>query len=239
MKADAIIFDKDGTLIDFDAFWISISEKAIGALLKALHREDIPMEEILFALGVRDGETDVDSVLCKGTYEQMGEIVHGVLARHGCEISREDAIRMVLDLYTANMGEGAVRPTCPGLADALKALKAQGKRLAVVTTDNDVMTRRCLQELGIEDLFERIYADDGKTPMKPDPYCAEDFCRRLGISKERLLMVGDTMTDVHFARNAGISVVGVAKRAAHREFLAPHVDHLVAEIAELPALLED
>ena len=34
MNIDAIIFDKDGTLIDFDAFWVSVSCKAIEEVLE-------------------------------------------------------------------------------------------------------------------------------------------------------------------------------------------------------------
>lgn len=239
MKFDGIIFDKDGTLLDFDAFWVSISIAAIKELLKDLGREDIPVVEVLEALGIRDGATEFDSILCKGTYAQMGEVVHGVLLRHGCVISLEETTRRVLETYTGNVDQGAIRPTCPGLAEALKALWERGVRMAVVTTDHDGMTRRCLEGLGIDAYFERVYAEDGKTPMKPDPFCAEDFCRRLGIEKDRLLMVGDTMTDVKFARNAGIRVVGVAKERRHREFLAPQADWTVAEIADLPEFLED
>ncbi len=33
----AIIFDKDGTLIDFDSFWVTISEYAIKEMLEALN----------------------------------------------------------------------------------------------------------------------------------------------------------------------------------------------------------
>ena len=33
MRADAIIFDKDGTLLDFDAYWVSVSDAAITSVL--------------------------------------------------------------------------------------------------------------------------------------------------------------------------------------------------------------
>ena len=33
MRAEGIIFDKDGTLMSFDAFWVSLSVKALGDVL--------------------------------------------------------------------------------------------------------------------------------------------------------------------------------------------------------------
>ena len=47
-------------------------------VLRTLGREEIPVEEFLTAFGVHDGVTDIDGVLCKGTYEQLGQIVHGI-----------------------------------------------------------------------------------------------------------------------------------------------------------------
>ncbi len=79
MKADAVIFDKDGTLIDFDSIWVPVSVKALEDILGELHREDIPVGEFLTAFGVHDGVTDINGVLCKGTYAQMGQIVHEIL----------------------------------------------------------------------------------------------------------------------------------------------------------------
>ena len=81
MKADAIIFDKDGTLLDFDAFWVTVSVKAIEAVLTEFHQTDVPVGEILEAFGVHDGVTDMNSVLCKGTYEQLGQITYEILMR--------------------------------------------------------------------------------------------------------------------------------------------------------------
>ena len=47
--------------------------------------------------------------------------------------------------------------------------------MAVVTTDNKAITHKCLKQLGIADIFDKIYTEDGHTPVKPTPYCAIDF----------------------------------------------------------------
>jgi len=92
---EAIIFDKDGTLLDFDAFWVKVSVHAISDIKKRFGREDIKTEEFLAALGVKNGTTDIDSILCKGTYEEMGEVVHKVFVSHGCDLTLEEVTEAV------------------------------------------------------------------------------------------------------------------------------------------------
>ena len=99
MKAEAIIFDKDGTLLDFDAFWISVTVKALEDVFQALSMDDSHLPEIMEALGVRDGVTDMDGALCKGTYEEIGHIVYDVLSQYGCPISKDAMAEMVLSSY--------------------------------------------------------------------------------------------------------------------------------------------
>lgn len=237
MQADAIMFDKDGTLLDFDAFWVTISVKAMEDILRELGRTDIPVDAFLTAFGVHDGVTDMEGVLCKGTYVQMGQIVHTILSQYGVTISCQETVRRVNEAYTRHADAGEVLPTCPDLAAVLTQLKKQGKKLAVVTTDNEGITRKCLEKLGIAELFDKIYTDDGKTPQKPDPYCAEAFAQVAGVPKDRMVMVGDTMTDMHFARNAGIAVIGVAKSEKNRSILAPYAYRVIPDISALPDVL--
>ena len=238
MKADAIIFDKDGTLIDFDAFWVTVSVKAMTAALEKLSMEQAPLDRILEAFGIHNGVTDIDGVLCKGTYEQMGGITYDILSEYGCPHSREEVTRVVIESYNENADAGEVKPTCEGLCDVLRELVAEGKKLAVVTTDNELITRKCLKALGIEELFERIYTDDGGFPTKPDPACVLDFCALTGVAKERMVVVGDTMTDVRFARNSGIAVVSLAKTEGNRAVLAPHADKVISEMTSLRDVLQ-
>lgn len=237
MSIKGIIFDKDGTLIDFDEFWISLSVCALKDILKNLKREDIPIEDFMEVFGVRDGVTDIDGILCKGTYEEMGIAVQGVLEKHGCDMAAEEIIKSVLDSYNRNAEEGIVKPTCENIREVLCGLKDRGIKVAVVTTDNSKLTEMCLKKLGVYDLFDKIYTDDGKTPVKPDPYCANAFANFAGIDKSELLMVGDTMTDVRFAKNAGIKVLAVGKKAESRDILAPFADFVKPDISYIPEVI--
>lgn len=237
MKADVIIFDKDGTLLDFDAFWVSLSRVAIGHVLADFGMDAALQNDILEALGVHDGVTDINGVLCKGTYEEMGHIVYAILQPHGLTVPCKDVVTEVEAAYARHAKEGVVKPTCPDLADTLAELKEKGARLAVVTTDNEPITRHCLEELGILSYFDAIFTDDGHTPTKPDPYCAEELRCRYATDKARTFMVGDTMTDVRFAKNAGITAVALAPTPEKQAVLAPAADILISAISELPALL--
>ena len=238
MRVDGIIFDKDGTLMSFDAFWVSLSVKALEDVLGKLGMEPGLVDEILEAFGVHDGVTDINGVLCKGTYAEMGEIVYEILSAHGCDADREDVVRAVEEAYSRNAAAGDVKPTCPDLAEALAELKARGLRLAVVTTDNEPITRHCLAGLGVLQYFDIIFTDDGHTPTKPDPFCAGEFCRLYGLDQERVVMVGDTMTDVRFAKNAGITAISLASTPEKKALLAPYTDVIIDAISELTEIVK-
>ena len=81
------------------------------------------------------------------------------------------------------------------------------------------------------------YTDDGLLPVKPQPDNAFDFCAYTGLPLQQVLMVGDTMTDVRFARNAGIRVVGLARCNAARQVLTGQADEVISDLSELPDIL--
>jgi len=232
MKGDLIVFDKDGTLIDFDAFWVNISVHAIGDVLKKLGFE-APMDEILQSFGVKNGVTDIDGILCKGTYQQMGNALYETLKKHGCNLSADEVTALMIQAYNENANMGEVKPTCKDIRFVLERLKKSGCRLAVVTTDNSEITRKCLNDLGIIDLFDSIFTDDGKTPVKPDPTCIKEYCRLNFLNPEDVIVVGDTMTDIKFARGIGATSVCVGSNEDNRQKLAPYADYVINDISEI------
>ncbi|MBQ1935450.1 MAG: HAD family hydrolase [Clostridia bacterium] len=237
MRTKAILFDKDGTLLAFDAFWISLAKTALGTLF-AENGIPFPEEEILAMVGVKGGKTDINGVLVHGTYGDIAELVYPLMKEGGYQKAPEILHEEMNEIFCRCADAGEILSDCADLPSVLQQLQDAGITLAVVTSDTPEMTAKCLKEMGVEDFFETIYSDDGIHPNKPDPFAAEDFCRKWGFAKDEVVMVGDTMTDMRFAKNAGIRGVGIAKDEDHKKILSEATDTLIYDLSELFGVLQ-
>ena len=239
MRKEIIVFDKDGTLIDFDAFWVSVSIYAIKEVLRLIGKEEVNIEKILNAFGVKNGVTDIDGILCKGTYEELGIALYDILKEYGYEKTAEEIVDMLTNAYKNNSNSGEIKPTCTNIKDVLSKLKNEGRKLVIVTTDNYEITYKCLDELGIKEFFDAVFADDGIMPTKPDPSSILEYCKINGCCIDKAVMVGDTMTDVKFARNAGMDVIGVGTTEKNRQRLIPYADFVVEDISYIHDIIRE
>lgn len=238
MLTKAVIFDKDGTLMDFDSFWLPVTRNVIRELKREKKADDILENEILDSLGIENGVTNIDGILCGGTYAQAGKIMHDVLKNHGYDCSVNEVTEFVTDSYYQSFEKGVIKPACDNICEVFGRLKRAGLKLVVVTTDKPFVTKKCLQRLGIEELLDRVYTDDGNFLPKPDPCCIFDFLTREELSTSEVVMVGDTLTDVTFAKNGGIKVIGVAKNDTDRERLTGKADAVIPDISHIFEVLE-
>ena len=230
MKTKGIIFDKDGTLIDFDSFWTEIAYGAVNRIVQKTG-SSAPEKEVLHAIGVSGGITDVDGVLCKGTYGEISQVIYGVLVKYGCKLTLEEITQISVEAFHENADKGVVKEPCKDLRGVLNAIKEKGVKIAVVTADDSFVTDKCLKALKIDGLFDVIYTDDGTHPNKPDPFCINDFCKKFGLKKEETVMVGDSLTDVEFAKNGGIKSIGVAKGEKNKAFLTGKADVVLPDVS--------
>lgn len=231
MKTKAIFFDKDGTLIDFDAIWVTVSYTAIGNLLKKIGMENISVIKVLQIFGIENDVTDINGIICKGTYKLMGEALYEYLKPLGCKYSLKEITDWMVEEYRKYVATADIKPTCENIVGVLEELKSMGIIIGLVTTDNAYITQKCLEAIGVSDCFDVIFTDDGEYPTKPDPYCINKFCVENNISKAEIIMVGDTMTDAGFAKNSGVKFVGVAKTENNRKTLETDTDTVIYDIS--------
>ncbi len=221
-----IVFDKDGTVLDYESFWIPVAEGAVSLLLDKIG-ESGRLAAALDAIGTYDG---IKGVLCHGTYGNIADSINDALGK-----SYFDG-ETVGKAFSDSVGLAKVSPTCDNIRGVFEKLHEDGLTVALITSDNASLTEFCLSELNILDLFDKIYTDDGIHPSKPDPYYMHSFCSEFGFEPCEVIMVGDTMTDVDFAKNSGCHSIGVGRYAP--ELLYGKADHIAPDISYVREMIE-
>ncbi len=229
-----IVFDKDGTLLDYEQFWLPVAKAAISSLLT---HHDLPLSQtelLLDAIGAHDG---ISGILCSGTYADITDCMNEALQREN-RTATPFTVAEVATAFEHHVGAGELAPTCHELLSVLLQLKARGLFLAVVTSDNRPMTEHCLDRLGILEVFDALYTDDGTLPPKPNPAALQSICHDFSLAPHELIMVGDTLTDMRFASNGGAMPVGIARRSADYDILMTMAGMVIRDISELIPYLD-
>lgn len=224
---DAIIFDKDGTLFDFRASW---GAWAI-ALLEDLGRDGYDRAALGRAIGF-DPDTRsfaADSPVIAGTPDEIAEALAPVLAGG-------DVPTLVARINRL----AAAAPMVPAtdLRAVLSGLRGRGMRLGLATNDAEAPAHAHLQTAGIHDLFDFIAGFDSGHGAKPAPGQLLAFLRGFGLQASRVVMVGDSLHDLHAGRAAGMRVVAVLTGIAGADTLAPHADVVLPDISGLAGWID-
>ncbi len=188
LAVSAVALDLDGTMID-----------TAGDIADAI-------DATLVSMGLAPlGAAVVRTLIGQGFAHLLGSAL--TRAADGVEPAADhlDHARHAFDQeYTAGLHRRSV--PYPGALEGLDRLQSAGFPLACVTNKPDRFTTPLLDELGLSPYFGLVISGDTLTVRKPDPGQLLHACSRLGISPERLLLVGDSIHDVRAARAAGCPV---------------------------------
>jgi len=233
--AGLVVFDKDGTLLDFHTMWGSLLTHAVQALTSRSERGAAAAADMYGALGY-DPErcwTDPHGPWAMATTEQGLTILAATLYRRGQPWHvAEGAVRAAWQAATASDAlPGLVHPTTD-LVALFSVLQQAGIRIAVDTTDDRAVTETTLRLLKIDKLIDYVVCGDDDLPGKPAPERLLATCDALGVPIGRTAMVGDTVFDLLMGRRAGAGLVaGVLTGASDRATLAAHADVVLDSVA--------
>jgi len=230
MPIRAILFDKDGTLVDFQRTW----GPATHTVLTQLCNGDRGAFDRLAAVSLYDAAErrllPGSPVVIETTYgygKLWAEALGVPLTAEFVDQIDRMYFQTTLDHLTP-IGD---------VKALLGALAARGLRLGLMTNDADANTRAQMQRLGLDRLLEFIAAYDSGYGHKPDPDPVLAFAAFAKVDPAEIAVVGDTAHDLVAARAAGSVAVGVLSGPVPRERLEPHADVLLGSIAELEAWL--
>jgi phosphoglycolate phosphatase len=228
MTPRALIFDKDGTLFDFQATWGLWSR---GLIMAEAEGDTARATAIAMALGydLASGRFLPDSPVVAST---PGEIADVMLPH----LPGTDRATLV-----ARMNERAAQAPqveAVPLLPLFERLTARGLGLGLVTNDAEAPARAHLGVAGLTEVFGFIAGADSGYGAKPGPGQLLSCARALGRLPAECAMIGDSLHDLHAAHAAGMRAIAVLTGPAPRHVLEPHADAVLDDIGGLPDWLD-
>ena len=227
MRVDGILFDKDGTLFDFQKTW---AVWARGFISDLTGTDTARAQEISRAIGFdyHAGTFAPDSVVVAHTPDHIAK---ALLPFFDMDI---DALAQLLNDAAAKATQSPVTP----LVELFTDFRAAGLKLGIATNDAEAPARAHLQAALVHDMFDYIVGYDSGHGGKPAPGQCVGFLDATGLEAKRVVMVGDSLHDLHAGAAAGMQTIGVLTGLAGREELTPHADIVLPDIGHIPAWLK-
>ncbi len=126
---------------------------------------------------------------------------------------------------------------CGGMDDVLLELKAQGRRLGIVSAKRRSTVELAFASVEIGHLFDVVVGGDEAERQKPAPDLLLLALDRLGARPAEAAYVGDSPFDMQAARAAGMRAVGVTWGGIHAPEALADADVVVSRPEELLAVL--
>ena len=228
---ELIVFDKDGTLIDFAAMWSGWAVD-IGRRLDVATGRPVS-GDVFAAIGFDPTANRVlpGGPLAVSTMAGIAETVAAVVRRWCPSVA---AARRAVETAWFEPDPVALARPLADLPDLFGRLVASGRQTAVATTDNRAPTEATLRALGIREQVSALACGDDGIGLKPDPSMVVAVCAALRTEPSRTAIVGDTPADLAMGRAAGLGrVIGVLSGVGPRADLEPLADDLLESVGEL------
>ncbi|MDE3024209.1 MAG: HAD-IA family hydrolase [Acidobacteriota bacterium] len=182
-----VLFDLDGTVVDSGGIILASMRHAAREVLGREYPDDV----LLHAVGG------------PGLEAQMAAL----------DPERVDELVTVYRAHNEPLHEALV--SCAGIEDALERLRADGRRLGVVSAKRRATVELAFAHVPLGHLFEAIVGGDETERHKPDPQPLLLGAERLGVSPSDVVYVGDSPFDVRAAKAAGMGSVAVTWGRIH------------------------
>lgn len=222
MTIEAVVFDLDGTLADFN-----LNYKVVRAEVRSfLMKKGFPA-----------------SIL--STNESIFEMLKKIeifLKNNGEPKSAIGEIRRKVLAIAEEYELAAARSTSllPGVVETLRALKKRGLKMGLFTINSEKSTKYILERFRISHFFDAVIPRNKVKYVKPNSEHLETVLKALNVNPEETIVVGDGVSDMKCAEGLKTIVVGLPTGLSSiRELINSGANYVITSITDLPALIEE
>jgi HAD superfamily hydrolase (TIGR01549 family) len=217
----AVIFDLDGTIVDFN-----IDFKAARAeVIRLLAQQNLPssllsVNESLFVTLKKVEKRMKENGKEEQEFVKLEEKVIAVVERYEAKAASETNLIL-------------------GILETLKTLRKMKLKIAIFTANGEKSTNLILRRFRLRQFFDAIITRESVLAVKPDPVHLEAVLKALKVRPEEAIVVGDSVRDVECARRLKVLAVGVTTGfSSIEELTRAGADYLASSSTDIPSLLQ-
>ena len=225
MNIRGVIFDKDGTLFDFQSTWGIWTAQVLARIAGS---DEALLQQLAEALGydTQTRRVQPGSVIVAATPMDIAAVV-------------KDCIPALSQTQICDWLNEEAKTAPQVLVTDLHRLTAELRRinlgLCVMTNDAEAPARAHLASVQASDLFDFVIGSDSGFGAKPQAAPLLALADKMEIPAAACVMVGDSTHDLRAGRAAGMRAVAVLTGLAEADELAPLADALLPDVSHLPA----
>ncbi len=226
----AILFDKDGVLVDFQATYGGSTIEVITRLSSGNAKI---LQKLASEIGIRleDGHIDPHSMLVAGSVGEICGVWANILG-----VDNDPSFQAKINnRYTELTKSNAV---FFDYVDDTLALLGKTYKIGLATNDTEDCALAQLGHRDFHQYFDFVAGCDSGFGAKPETGMADAFAKQLDLNLNEVVMLGDSVEDMHFAKAAGMIAIGVSTGPLPADELAHHADHMLGSLDELPQFLD-
>jgi HAD superfamily hydrolase (TIGR01509 family) len=162
--------------------------------------------------------------------------------RFAATISPELAREVNDELRAMELRAVEVAEATPYAREVIEAAHQAGRSIAAVSNNSREAVTEYLTTAGLAPLFRTTIGRVNPDPdlLKPHPHLINRAIEELGVAPAEGVLIGDSLSDIEGARNAGALSIGYANKLGKRDrFTTAKADAVITNMEELlPHLAE-
>lgn len=227
-----ILFDKDGTLIDF-SLWRDAGINAVKEILReyGLNNDESLYNRLIKSIGIEDNGVDPFGALAFKTHGDVAGELYFILNQHNLNLDFNKFNIHVSDLLRREvLREDVEFKQLTNLKELFGNLKRYDIKIGLSTADVKLSALHFINKFDISEYFDFIGSRDGILKPKPHKDMCVEFCEKCGLQPYEVAIVGDSHIDMLFARNSGALAVGVLSGVSSKYNLKDVADVILPSV---------
>lgn len=237
---EAVLFDKDGTIMDLHQYWGKIVEMRSNEFIRKFNLEKKYYEKICLWMGY---SIKRKKLLHRGpvgivSREEVIKILLTNFNKLKINISKQDISDLFIEVHKIFLHEmNNYVKILPNVTNFIQKLKENNIKIAIVTADETENAKKCLKLLMLDKFIDVYVGREHSNLPKSSGEHAKIAVNLLNVKKENTICIGDAPMDIIMAKNSQLKAgIGVSLGQNSYNKLLKHSKYIIRSYKDIKIL---